>query len=765
MSDTFVKIERPETIDLTTCDREPIHVPGSVQPHGVLLGLRESDLTVVLASRNVDEFLGRPLAAVLGRPLDRTLAKARETELRAALARLPASGEPVLLGSLEHDGRELSAVLHRADGLVVLEIEPATTEPTEARPDLHPTVASFIVKVQGVPEIGTLGTLVAQEVRRVTGFDRVLVYRFDEDGTGIVVAEDRNERFPSLQDHRFPASDIPRQARELYRRNRLRIIPDADYVPAPLVPAANPETGRPLDLSQSTLRSVSPVHVEYMRNMGTAASMSISVILDGELWGLISCHNAAPRTVPFEARTACDLLAQVFALQIGARTHAAAVERRAELNAALTKLLAHMAEADDFASGLVGHGDDLLAFAHASGAAIIAGDRCELVGETPAEGDVRALADWLFRYRGQDLFATSHLTEEFPEAEAYAERASGLLAISVSQVNPALVLWFRPETVSTIRWGGDPRKAEEPGSEGGRINPRKSFETWRETVRRQATPWLASEIEAAGSLRSAILGIVLRQAEELAAVSTELRRTNEDLERANKELEAFSYSVSHDLRAPLRHIVGYAEILKERSAERLETREIRYVDTIIDSCQYAGKLVDNLLDFSRMARTSLTPMRVDMNVVFAEVRRSVADEAAGRRVEWTVDPLPTVSGDVMMLRLAVQNLLSNALKYTRSREIAKVHVKAERNGPFWVFSVADNGVGFDMRYLDKLFGVFQRLHRWEDYEGTGIGLANVRRIVERHGGHVWAEGVVDRGATFYFSLPAGAGGAMEMKDA
>jgi light-regulated signal transduction histidine kinase (bacteriophytochrome) len=240
---------------------------------------------------------------------------------------------------------------------------------------------------------------------------------------------------------------------------------------------------------------------------------------------------------------------------------------------------------------------------------------------------------------------------------------------------------------------------------------------------------------------------VLRKAEELAELT-------EELERSNKELEAFSYSVSHDLRAPFRHIVGYTELLKESEGPRIGDKGRRYIEIILESARSAGQLVDSLLGFSRMGRANLARVEVPMANLVEEARRVLEPEIAGREIDWHLGELPQVVGDPTMLRLAWQNLLSNAIKYTRRRERAVIEVGSRPEGREEVFFVRDNGVGFDMAYAGKLFGVFQRLHRVEDFEGIGIGLANVRRIAERHGGRTWAEGTPDDGACFYFSLPA-----------
>ena len=735
-------------IDLTACDREPIHIVGSVQPHGFLLVLEPPSLTVVQASANApaEAAVGTSLdavfphlAAIVRRHLDEPGAQTGASYLRTV--------------TLTSDAARLTyeVAAHRVDGLVVLELEEVDAAAADLGLDvLTPRLRSFVERLHAAHDIAELCHLVAQDIRAVTGLDRALVYRFDRDWHGTVLAEDGNGALPSYLDLRFPASDIPAQARELYRRNRMRIIPDAGYAPVPILPAATP-SGKPLDLSQSVLRSVSPVHVEYMRNMGTMASMSVSILIDGALWGLISCHNAAPKRVPLHARNACDVLAQIFALQLSARERGAQAEQRLALGQVQARLLGFMAEEDSFVDGLLKHPDDVLALVNASGAAVVTADRCRLMGATPEERDVRAMYDWLSaRGDTDDVFVSESLSEAIPGAASYADHASGLLAISVSKKYASYILWFRPEVVRTVKWGGNPVKPAVPDPAGGpdRLHPRKSFEIWKETVQGRSLPWSIPEVEAAKDLRASVLGIVLRRAEELAAMC-------EELQRSNKELEAFSYSVSHDLRAPFRHIVGYSNLLKTREGANLSEKGRHYVDTIIEAAFSAGTLVDNLLSFSQMGRNALKKVTGDMNALVEEVRRKVLrDVPADRAVRWEIEPLGRAYADPVMLRLVIENLLSNAVKYTRGKPEAVIAVGRlpPKDGEA-VFFVRDNGAGFDMAYVDKLFGVFQRLHRVEDFEGTGIGLANVRRIVERHGGRTWAEGHLGRGATFYFTLP------------
>ena len=740
-------------VDLAECAREPIHTPGSVQPHGALLVLGEPGLSVTQASDNLWHLLGVEAREALGRPLSYALGADAAALLRDRLyATLPQTRSEYLgVVTPSGGGRSFHAVAHRNPGGVVLELEVAL--PPEPPLATHPILDAFTLMAEASPLVADLARVTAAAVRGLTRFDRVLVYRFDEGFNGTVVGEDGTGRLPPLLHHRFPAGDIPAQARELYRLNRVRIIPDAGYRPVPITPALNPATGGPLDLTHSTLRSVSPAHVEYMRNMETAASMSVSILRGGRLWGLIACHHAEPRGVPFPAREACDLFARVFALRLSTLEHATDFERQIEVRTAYGTLLGAMADRGDFAAALAEKPAELLALADAGGAAILTDAGCRLFGETPTEAEVRAHAAWLSSETRDSPYATESLSAECPAAAAYKGVASGLLAVSVSRSRPHYMMWFRPEVLRTVPWGGDPTRPYTAGPHGPRLNPRRSFEAWRETVRDRAPPWRDAEVGGAGELRDAVVGVMLRKAEELATLNAELARSN-------KELEAFSYSVSHDLRAPLRHISGYAELLRETQAGALSADAARYVATIVESSDLAGRLVDKLLGFSRLGRAELQRSPIDMNALVREVRRDVAAEAPGRAIEWRVGDLPAAHGDLMMLRTAVRDFLANAVKYTRGRDPAVIEVgsRPHESGepgatPADLFWVKDNGVGFDMKYAGKLFGVFQRLHRAEDFEGTGIGLANAARALERHGGRAWAEGVEGEGATFYFTLP------------
>lgn len=734
---------------LDACDREPIHVPGAIQPYGYWFCLDESTLAIVQLSENVGGLCGKAADELLGRPIADLLSQSGVDRLRRAVNAGGPLDKPLYLGHVTAREQLMDAILHRHDGLLILEIEPTAGDDESSFATMYPLVRSFVASLQQTNSVVELCELAARETRRITGFGRVLVYRFNEEGHGHVLGESIEPGYESYMDLYFPASDIPRQARELYRSNHIRLIADAHYVPSPLIPALNPITGRPTDLRYSSLRSVSPVHVQYLKNMRTLASMSISIIVRNELWGLISCHHESARKAPFDVRTACEHLGQILSLQIEAKEERSEATHSLELRRKMVSLLSSMAESDNFVSGIAANAEAFLAFAEASGAAIVSGDRCLRLGDAPDEAAILALVDWLADRTVDGIFSTHQLASEYDDAAKLGHHISGVLAISISQLHRHFLIWFRPEVVQTVRWAGNPAKAVDAKSSSGPgqgLRPRSSFESWAETVRGRSLPWRRSELEGALEFRGAILAVVLRRAEELAALA-------EELARSNRELEAFSYSVSHDLRAPLRHIVGYADLLREFEGNVLSERGTRFLHNIEESAHFAGTLVDNLLSFSQMGRSALRRSDFPLRALIDRTIADLSEETAGRDIEWHIGELPTVHADPAFLQLALRNLLSNALKYTRKRPAAEIRIEAEDQPNHHVIHVRDNGVGFNMKYANKLFGVFQRLHRMEDFEGTGIGLANVRRIIERHDGRVWAVGDLDHGATFSFSLP------------
>ena len=516
----------PETVDLTNCDREPIHIPGLIQTHGMLFVLQEPQLEILQVSNNTFQILGIHPQEILGKKLKKILKSRLIEQIHKKLAEELGTINPLKLsidtpkGKLFFDG-----ILHRSDGLLILELEAVTSKEFSDFLSLYHLVQTPITKIQKTFTLNDLCQVIVEEVRKLTGFDRVMIYQFDPEDAGTIIAEDKLERLVPYRGLHYPASDIPRQARQLYKLNLLRLIPDVNYQPVELIPVNNPVTNQPIDLSFSILRSVSPIHIEYLKtmDMGVGATMTISLIRNQQLWGLIACHHQSPKYIPYQIRTACELLGKVMALEITSKQDNEILDYRIKLNSIQSKFVEVISLEDNFVDGLLKEETNLLDLVGAQGAAIFTDKNLTLIGQTPKLADIQELINWLTTTIKQEIFYTDSLPKLYPAAEKFKQVGSGLMVLPIDNIQKHYVLWFRPEVIQTVNWAGDPHKPVEVEQNGDRrLTPRKSFDLWQETVRFKSLPWQQCEIEIALELRSAIVGIVLRKAAQISKVNQQL---------------------------------------------------------------------------------------------------------------------------------------------------------------------------------------------------------------------------------------------------
>jgi PAS domain S-box-containing protein len=518
------------TVGKADCAREPIHIPGAIQPHGYLVILDAVDHAVIAVSQNLAETLDLSVSDMIGRTVGDFLQSTTAESLDALLARRERDTPIRVMLRRADRSEDLDGVLRINDDVVLLELE-ASTSAERAR-NLFGEVRTGIERIRHSPSFEGACQALVNEVRRLSGFDRVMVYRFDEDWNGQVVAEDRLAGMPSYLGHAFPASDIPAQARALYLLNTVRIIPDARYRPSPIVPALDPSSGRPFDLSDVTLRSVSPVHLEYLANMGVAASMSVSIVRDNRLWGLVACHHASPRILPQSVLQSCDLLAHAAAWYLDSNERAAAA-----LSLAAVRRLEpdfEKGEHRDVRDRLASVGDALLATARSDGLAILEPDAVWATGVTPSAHQLRALANWLSA-TGQDRVATDRLSRVHPPAAKFTSLASGMVA---SRLGAGWLVWFRTEWPHSLTWAGRPDQAHQRDAETGRINPRKSFEAWRQKVHGRSAPWTMADLAAVDEVQAIVLRAKVSDVEEISAFKAqqEALRTSEETFRQAMQL-------------------------------------------------------------------------------------------------------------------------------------------------------------------------------------------------------------------------------------
>jgi light-regulated signal transduction histidine kinase (bacteriophytochrome) len=744
----------PDTpVDLSNCDREPIHIPGSIQPHAVLVVLEEPELYIRQISTNCLEKLGRPAGDLLGRPLSEVVRIAEVENLRRKILPKDLDDAPHYLPPLHAGGlgRTFEALVHRHDGVLILELEQWEDQETAVEAEIYGALKRSLVQLDRSSSVAEFCQQAAQHVKGFTGFDRVMVYRFAEDASGHVIAEARREDLESYLGLHYPAADIPKQARELFKRSQLRLNPDVRYEPVPLQPVLRTDNGSPLDMSYCVTRSMSPIHAEYLQNMGVDASMSLSIVVGDHLWGLFACHHYSPRYVAHTTRMACEFLAHMISLQVAGKEATEQQEYAARLSQEHHHLVAALDGSATLHEALSSENGAPSAIGgiEAEGAALVFNHEVHLRGVTPGEKTVRKLASQLTEATDDPVWATDRLGQIFPELADVAASASGVMAARLSRQTSSFLLWFRPEETQNVNWAGDPSKAVSVGPNGDRLTPRKSFALWEETVRGRSRPWLTCEKDAARMLRQSILEHFVRHTEELVRVNT-------DLEERNRQLDSFAYVASHDLKEPLRGISNYSQFLLEDCGEELSAEGHDYVRTMMRLTDRMEMLLDSLLHYSRVSRMEIQEFEVNLNEAVSD-----ALEMLVRRVEtsgMTLEiprPLPTVRGDPERIGELFSNLISNAIKYN-DKEKPKISITYDEATPEdpIVIHVRDNGIGIAPEHRNLIFQIFKRLHGRDQYGGgIGAGLTIVRKIIERHGGTIWVDSETGIGTTFSFTLP------------
>ncbi|WP_313200450.1 HWE histidine kinase domain-containing protein [Rhizobium sp.] len=556
-------MRQTEAVNLTNCDREPIHIPGSIQPHGCMMVCDGVGSVILQHSANLAEMLGLT-SPVIGERLETVLGGDVAHTLRNALATSDDPARPALRHALRlASGPVMDIALHRNGEKVILEFEPAsndTDQPLEV-------ARMLISRIRNVSSLDRLVQSATRLMYAMLGYDRVMVYRFEQDGSGKVISEYKRRDLESFRGQYFPAGDIPVQARALYIKNTIRVICDANYQRVPIVPELD-EDNQPLDLSFAHLRSVSPIHCEYLRNMGVGASMSISIVVDGELWGLIACHHYSPKILSMPQRVAAETFGEFFSLHLSALRQKELHETASVARRSLDRFLQEASHHRDISLLLRGSLEAFSTMLPCDGVGLWLDGVWSSQGSTPPLEMIGELADEIGGLTGGKVWSTFQLSHAIPQSGISPDDACGVLAIPLSQRPKDYLFFFRKEVVQTLDWAGNPDKSYVTGPMGDRLTPRKSFAIWKETVRLQAQPWTDSDREIGEAIRAVLVEIVLHHnemlAEERGKADVRQRMLNEELNhRVKNILSIIKALVGHPVESG-RSLSDYVGSLKGR---------------------------------------------------------------------------------------------------------------------------------------------------------------------------------------------------------
>jgi light-regulated signal transduction histidine kinase (bacteriophytochrome) len=740
--------------DLVECASERIHIPGSIQPHGFLFVLDPSNLSVLAASGNVATATGLVLSEIVGCPVTDLLVSANAKDLTDALQAGHDRGSLRVRFLKSETDADWDGIVHNGDAATLFELWPRLVGDPE---DLLAAVQRGSDRIRKCDTPENACAILAHEIRRLSGFDRVMVYRFDAEWNGEVVAEDRAPFSLSYLGHSFPAGDIPAQARALYLRNPVRLIPDSAYVPSPIVPSLLAFTGEPIDLSMVALRSVSPVHLEYLANMGVGASMSISIIKDGKLWGLVACHHANPRVLSSSHLQSFEMLTQALAWYLTAHESSAATAcveatRRLETHAG-----AQTAVSQDFLGKLGAIAPGVLDITKSQGLAFCDGQSVWTAGSTPVHEDILALSVWLSK-SGKERFETAGLSDEYPQASRYQDIASGLAA---RRLPGGWLLWFRSEWPHTLTWAGDPEQVARAKSGGGRISPRASFASWRKSVTGKSRPWSAIDIYAIEEAKIlAMRYLMTDQLQRLTESETALHAAKIRADESNKSKSDFLAGMSHELRTPLNAILGLSEIIENKMFGPVSAKYAEYAHDIHRSGRHLLALIDDILDLAKIdaGQMELRERNFTLRTAIDDCLEMIRGQADSGQVSLVVDqPVRALSmfADERRIRQLLLNLLSNAVKFTLPGGSVTVRAVVDEDGRVDL-SVQDMGVGMTPSEIEIAVSPFGQIARNQarNAEGTGLGLTICKSLTEMHGGDFQITSTPNQGTTVRLLFPA-----------
>ena len=733
------------TIDLTNCDREPIHIPGRIQSHGFLIVI-DHDGYIRFESENTAAYLNKVPPGLLGKHISELEPLIGRNEPPDFINRLIVFGkvngfEQTNPFNTDIYGKPFHLIVSASADYYLLEFEPAKSDSTN---DVQRAIGKSISEMLADKNLNHLMKNSALQVKNIIGYDRVMVYKFADDGHGEVVAEAKNEELPSWLGLHYPASDIPKQARELYKLNLTRLIADVTTASSAILTAADNET--PLDLTYSQLRAVSPIHIQYLKNMGVHSSFSISLIYKNELWGLIACHNYSPRYIDYRSRESAKLIGQILSSALEFRQDEENQQLHERYKSAVDQLSRLMLKDNSIDYALTGHAVTLLNAVDATGAVLLFENNVTRLGTTPDLSQINDLVKWIKNNVTEAFFYTDKLSERFAEAGIYRNVASGIMVATLSRELGEYVIWFKPEQLQTISWAGNPEKPVTVDASSGlaHISPRNSFEEWSQTVTGTSVSWSNEEVKSVVRLRSEITYAVNQKAGAI-------RVLNEKLKQAYEELDTFSFTISHDLKNPISTIKSFTQILMRD--KDMKPQSLKILERINNGADKMNNMINEVLDYSRINRTDLVKIDIDPAPIIQDIVRDLLMVYDIDENSVYIGDTPKIQGDPVMISQVFANIISNAIKYSSKAGAPKVSIAGTETDTEVAYAITDNGLGIDIKQLPKIFELFNRLDNVGDIEGSGVGLAIVKRIIEKHRGKIWIDSELGKGSTFNISFP------------
>tara|TARA_B100000508_G_scaffold24343_1_gene17494 strand:+ start:25518 stop:27797 length:2280 start_codon:yes stop_codon:yes gene_type:complete len=744
------EIHKASTDHLDQCKDEQIHLIGTIQQFGFLLGFEKQNGRLLFyssgAAKLIQEFLNSSDHIDWNKlvSLDRTLFSKENWDSIS-------NKEDLAHRTYTFDNRSYSVEVSHTAKHIILSFEENANDSSEQN-FVGPT-ESFIKRSNQSGSFKEFSSLFAGLIRTITGYDRVMVYKFDEDYNGEVFAEAKKDDLNSFYGLHYPHTDIPSQARELYKHKELRLINDVDAPDQHILSLNDDLEAHDIDLSSCTLRSSSPIHLKYLKNMGVAATLTISILIDKQLWGLVACHHYSPKYIDPNKRREALLQTQLLSTQIRRWEASEEYEKVQEKEHIYQSILEEVYKGSNKFEAATST-SYFLGLTESDGGAVIRGKEIYGFGSLPNPETTLKIHSWM-QERNEKVFLSNEFSKHTEIGEGIKDIASGVLYYSFDTNSESAMIWFRKQKSEGTKWGGKPEKsADQP------LTPRSSFEAWEETVNGISEKWYSHQIQA--GLR---LGAFLEKEVFISSLKEQkqkLERLADQLQSKNEELSQFNWISSHDMKEPLRKIRMFIDQIRLEEEVLTDTQK-NYFSRLERSAVRMQKLIADLLDYARLSKEEAVS-KCDLNEIIKElIEHHKTDDL---NISISSDQLPTIEMVRFQIKQLFANLISNSIKFRKSGEDVSIEIVTQKvdqremeayhlNPQLEYFKIIykDHGIGFDKEYNERIFEVFQRLHGEKKYEGTGIGLAICKKIVESHQGEIFADGVINEGVTFTIILP------------
>lgn len=712
-------------MNFVECHDEPIHIPGYIQSFGYLIGIDTASLTITFFSENItDIFKIENSEKLFGKKLSQfsdVFQNVLDSEIFKDDGFLLRKDNETYFDKIFLEKKQYHFSVFRANNYIFLEFEEVTENPQKRITNKYDNF--YIIDNEQEIWDQLLNTL-----SNIINYDRIMVYKFMSDGSGKVIAEKTNDHFESYLGLHYPEHDIPRQARELYKKKRKRIFSDVYSEPVRIL--SRTETN--IDLTFSSSRAMSPIHGQYIKNSGASSSFSISIIIDDKLWGLVTCHNSEAKHIDLEDRVQAGIFTVLASNAYSSFKAKKELEYRLDLNEKLNQLKSEFLKHGTLFDSLDSNKSELRLMPKADGLAIISDTDTMTDGLTPDNETIDRIIDWAYQNTAQNIFVSNSFLKDHGNELNLNSNTAGIIIYFIERSKKEILIWFRKEFDEHINWAGNPEKTidvfSKDGIETKFISPRQSFEVFTENIRGNSKRWSAKNVIAVNLVRDLILETSHKQ-------YITIRKLNDQLKKVNEELDSFSYTISHDLGTPLTVMKLNAQMLLNTLGD-ITDKDKNKINSIIGEIDNMAEMMQNVLQLSRAKHSEIQLETIETNLTIRKITENAKITYDSQKSMVVIKECPEVLADKTMLHQVFLNIINNAVKYSSDREQPIIEIEGTEAGDQIIYRVKDNGIGIPEENKHKMFKIFNRMDNAKKFKGNGVGLSIVHRIMNRLGGNV-----------------------------